>query len=70
MDEVGPQILSFILGLVGLVIGVAVLGGFYNLCRRVAQFRDDQHAVRALLESEIGRAGLPGLAGGGAAKGH
>jgi hypothetical protein len=45
-----------ILSAIALIVGVLILAGFYNICRRVSQIRDDQHAVRLMLEEELKRA--------------
>jgi Na+/alanine symporter len=39
-----------------LLIAVLLLGGFYNIHRRVGQIRDDHHALRVMIEEELKRA--------------
>jgi hypothetical protein len=45
-----------IVGPVSLLVGVALLACFYNTYRRVGQIRDDEHAIRLMLEQELMRA--------------
>lgn len=42
--------------IIALLTGVLILAGFYNLCHRLGQIRDDNHAIKIMLENELIRA--------------
>ena len=56
MDASSLAALASFLSLIAFIAGIFVLLGFYNLCGRVSQIRDDNHALRIMIEEELKRA--------------